>query len=92
VLDVEGRRYSITTSARKEHALEPTLDALADAGVTRKHALSVLATVDGRALKRLVDEIADRVPREKLLLLKATLDARSKRSLSSRLTVRGPRS
>jgi putative RecB family exonuclease len=92
VLDVEGRRYSITTSARKEHALEPTLDALADAGVTRKHALSVLATVDGRALKRLVDEIADRVPREKLVLLKATLDARAKRSLSSRLTVRGPRS
>jgi len=91
-LELGDKRYSLTTSARREYALEPTLDALADAGVSRAHALAQIAAVDGRALKRLVDECADRIPRGKLLLLRATLDATAKRSLSARVTVRGPRS
>jgi RecB family exonuclease len=90
-LTLDGRRYAIATSARKEHSLEPTLDALTDAGVPRSRALAELATVDGRALKRLVDELAARIPRDRLLMLKATLDATAKRSLSRRLTVRGSR-
>ena len=91
-LALERRRYTITTSARKEYALDATLDALADVGVPRARALAQLGTVDGRALKRLVDELADRVPRERLLLLRATLDAKAQHSLSSRRTVREPRS
>ena len=91
-LDLGDHRYAISITARKEHALEPTVDALAEAGLSRRYALAKLARVDGRALARLVDEIAGRIPRDKLLLLKATLEARAKRTLSSRLTVRGPRS
>jgi hypothetical protein len=57
--------------------------------VPRDRAVEAVAAVDGRALKELVAGLADRIPRDRLALLKATLEATARRSLSTRLTVRG---
>jgi len=91
-LVLEGRRYAMATTTRKEHSLQATLDALAAAGVDRNEALARVAAVDGRGLRELLDDLGERVPRDRLTLLRATLDARAKRSLSTRLTVRESRS
>jgi RecB family exonuclease len=85
-LVLEGRRYRLVTATRKDYPLEPTLDALAAAGVDRAGALARIGRADAQALRRELDELGAGLDPDRLAALKATLEASAKHSLSTRLT------
>ena len=57
-LVLEGRRYRLVTATRKDYPLQPTLHALAVAGVDRDDALARIGRADTQALRRELDELA----------------------------------
>jgi len=84
-LVLEGRRYRLVTATRKDYPLQPTLDALAVAGIDRGDALTRIGRADTQALRRELDELGAGLDPERLAALKATLEASAKHSLSTRL-------
>ena len=87
-LVLEGRRYTLNVALYKQHALEPTLAALARAGVSREEAFARLATVDGSALRKLLGELRRSRTPPQMDALEETLDAGARISPATRLTVR----
>jgi RecB family exonuclease len=85
-LVLEGRRYRLVTATRKDYPLQPTLDALAAAGVDRDDALTRIGRADTQALRRELDDLGEALDPDRLAALKATLEASAKHSLSTRLT------
>jgi RecB family exonuclease len=85
-LVLEGRRYRLVTATRKEYPFDATLDALDDAGADSVAAIDRLASIDGAALKRELDELSKQLDPVAMRALRAALDGAAKCSLSTRLT------
>jgi len=91
-LDLAGMRYEVVPTCRVEYALEPTLEALEEATwMPREKLVAQVATVDRDALRALLDEVGKALPRSRMLLLRAELDARADRTITPRLSARRSR-
>jgi len=88
-LKVDGVRYTTFTTTRVEYPLDPTIKALADVvGLSRDALVDRIAVVNKDALEELLKEVGTKIPRPQLIMLRAQLDARAKRSPSSRLSAK----
>ena len=84
-----GVRYRMFTTATKQYPLEPTLAAIAGAtGQDREALLDRLATIDKKSLGALLGELGRRLPRERLTLLRAELEAIAEKRFSQRFSAR----
>lgn len=84
-LVLAGVRYRMFNVTKVEHPLARTVQVLADAtGMDRDEIVERIATVDGKALDRLLKEAGKTLDRSRVALLKAELDATAERSFSPR--------
>jgi RecB family exonuclease len=87
-LVVAGVRYRVFNTTSLSYPLEPTLQILAGAtGMDRDALVSRLATIDKKALDKLVKEVAPE--RARARLLKTELETVAKKSYSPRLWAKG---
>jgi RecB family exonuclease len=92
-LDLAGVRYQLLPVTTTEYPLEPTLKVLEDAtGLPRTTLVARLATVDRDALSQLVKDIGERLPRARVTMLKAELDARATKTVTPRFSAKQVRS
>lgn len=84
-LVLAGVRYRMFNVTKVEHPLARTVQVLADAtGMDRDEIVERIATVDGKALDRLLKEAGKTLDRSRVALLKAELDATAEKSFSPR--------
>jgi putative RecB family exonuclease len=84
-LVLAGVRYRMFNVTKVEHPLARTVQALADAtGMGHDEIVERIATVDGKALDRLLKEAGKTLDRSRVALLKAELDATAEKSFSPR--------
>jgi RecB family exonuclease len=84
-LVLAGVRYRMFTTTSHDYPLEPTLAVLEDAsGMPRAELAQRLATVDKKALDALLKDLGKSLPRARVSLLKAELEARAERQHSPR--------
>ncbi len=93
VIDTGSVRYSMGSTSRTEYPLAKTVDALTDvAGVAREDLIARLGVVDKDALGEVIEEIAKRLPKTRLTMLKAQIEAQAKRSYSPRFQAKAVKS
>ncbi|MBM4356214.1 MAG: PD-(D/E)XK nuclease family protein, partial [Deltaproteobacteria bacterium] len=84
-LVLAGTRYRMFNTAKTEYPLEPTVETIEKAtGMERASLVARLAAVDKKALDALLKELAGRLDKPKLMLLKAELEAAATISYSPR--------
>ena len=84
-LVLAGVRYRMFNVTKVEHPLARTVQVLADAtGMSHDEIVERIATVDGKALDRLLKEAGKTLDRSRVTLLKAELDATAEKSFSPR--------
>jgi hypothetical protein len=84
-LRLGGVRYAMSKAAHTEYPLDKTVEALADAvGMDRHEVLERIAVVDKDALERLLKDMEPVVPRNRLNVLKAEIDARATKTYTPR--------
>jgi putative RecB family exonuclease len=92
-LELGGVRYQVQNACSVEYPLEATLRVLMDAtGYARETLVSKLATIDKDALKGLLRHMSERLPRPRVTLVKAELDARASKSFTPRFSAKEVRS
>lgn len=80
-----GVRYAMFNVASVHHPLESTVRILSEATQRSPEEIArEIAIVDNDALKRLVSGLGDLVPKSRLTLLRAELDAKAEKSFSPR--------
>jgi putative RecB family exonuclease len=80
-----GMRYTMGSTSRTEYPLARTVDALAPlTEIARDELVARLGVVNKDALDDIVRDVAKRVPKDRLTLLKATLEAQAKKTFSPR--------
>jgi putative RecB family exonuclease len=85
-LELAGMRYQMSHACSLDYPLEPTLAAITKAtGVTRDELVAKLATIDHDALEKLLKELKTKLPKPRVTLLQAELDARAERTITPRL-------
>ena len=85
-LELAGRRYQMSHACSFEYPLEPTLKALAAATDTsRDELVRKLATIDKDALSALLKELGKELPKPRVRLLQAELEARATKTFTPRL-------
>lgn len=73
-LALGGMRYKMFKAKSVEYPLEPTIALLAKvSGLTREQLLATLGAVDNKALAKTLETLAERLPPQDYLLLKAEL-------------------
>jgi hypothetical protein len=78
-------RYTMGSTSRTEYPLARTVDALAPlTEIARDELVARLGVVNKDALDDIVRDVAKRVPKDRLTLLKATLEAQAKKTFSPR--------
>ena len=83
-----GKQYRLFTTARLEYPFEPTLQVLAgQTGLSRDELVAQVATIDKKAMDKLVKEAAP--DRAHARMYKLELDRAAKASHSSRLSAKG---
>jgi RecB family exonuclease len=88
-LELGGIRYSFQNAASVEYPLEPTLAVLEKAtGLSRVDLVMRLASIEKDALAALLKELSGSLPRPKVTLLKAELEARATRTITPRFHAR----
>jgi putative RecB family exonuclease len=88
-LDLAGVRYQLQNACSVEYPLEPTLRVLEDAtGLSRADLVTRLASIEKDALQALLKEIGAKLPRPRVTLLKAELDARAKKTFTPRFNAK----
>ena len=88
-LELGGVRYQIQNACSVEYPLEATLRVLMDAtGYARETLVSKLATIDKDALKGLLRHMSERLPRPRVTLVKAELEARASKSFTPRFSAK----
>lgn len=84
-LELGGVRYQVTPTCSVDYPIEPTLKLLQDAtGLPRDTLVAKLATVDRDALQKLLKDVSERLPRPRVTMLRAELEARAKKSFTPR--------
>jgi RecB family exonuclease len=84
-LELAGMRYQVVPTCTTDYPLEPTLKLLQDAtGLPRDTLVAKLASVDRDALQRLIKDLGERLPRPRVTMLKAELEARASKSFTPR--------
>ena len=88
-LDLGGIRYQIQNAASVEYPVEPTLAALSEAtGLPDEELRARLAVIDNAALQALLKQVAQKLPRPRVTLLKSELESRASKSFTRRLLAR----
>jgi putative RecB family exonuclease len=88
-----GVRYTLQHAASVEYPLEPTLEALEKAtGLSRVDLLLRLASIEKDSLAKLLKDLAGSLPRPKVVLLKAEIEARATRTMTPRFHAKEVRS
>jgi putative RecB family exonuclease len=88
-LDVAGMRYRLATSCSLAYPLEPTLRALEEATwLSREELVARLATIDRDALFKLLDDVGKRLPKPRVTMLRAHLEATAERTLTPRFSAK----
>jgi len=80
-----GVRYAMYNTAKKNYPFEKTLDVLAKTtGFSRESIVETVATIDNKAVEKLIKEVSKLLEKPRVLLLKAELDSVTEKSLSPR--------
>ena len=88
-LELAGVRYQLQNACSVEYPLEPTLRVLEEAtGLARAELVSKLATIEKDALQALLKDLGTKLPRPRVTLLKAELEARAKKSFTPRFNAK----
>jgi RecB family exonuclease len=88
-LELGGVRYQLLPITSTEYPLEPTLNLLEEAtGLPRMTLLAKLATVDKDSLSKLLKSIGEKLPRPRLTMLRAELEARSNKTVTPRFSAK----
>jgi len=84
-LELGGVRYQMVPTCSVDYPLEPTLKLLQDAtGLPRDTLVAKLASVDSESLQKLLKDVGQRLPRPRVTMLRAELEARANRSFTPR--------
>jgi hypothetical protein len=88
-LELGGVRYQLLPVMTTEYATEPTLRVLAEAtGLPRDTLIAKLTRIDRDALSKLVKEIGPRLPRSRLAMVRAELEARATKTVTPRFSAK----
>jgi RecB family exonuclease len=88
-LELAGVRYQLQNACSVEYPLEPTLRALEQAtGLARADLVAKLATIEKDALQALLKDLGTKLPRPRVTLLKAEIEARAKKSFTQRFNAK----
>jgi hypothetical protein len=84
-LRLGGVRYAMFKAAHTQYPLDKTVEAVAAAaGMDRHEVLERIAVVDKNALEALLEDMNHTMPRNRLNVLKAELDARATKTYTPR--------
>jgi RecB family exonuclease len=84
-LELGGVRYQVSPTCSVDYPIEPTLKLLQDAtGLPRDTLVAKLASVDRDALQKLLKDVGERLPRPRVTMLRAELEARANKSFTPR--------
>ena len=84
-LELGGVRYQVTPTCSVDYPIEATLKLLQEAtGLPRDTLVAKLATVDRDALQRLLKDVGERLPRPRVTMLRAELEARANKTFTPR--------
>jgi len=88
-LELGGVRYQLLPITSTEYPLEPTLNLLEEAtGLPRMTLLAKLATVDKDALSKLLKTVGEKLPRPRVTMLRAELEARADKTVTPRFSAK----
>lgn len=88
-LELGGVRYQLLPITSTEYPLEPTLNLLEEAtGLPRMTLLAKLATVDKDALTKLLKTVGEKLPRPRVTMLRAELEARASKTVTPRFSAK----
>jgi RecB family exonuclease len=88
-LELGGVRYQLLPTTSTEYPLDATLSVLeAATGLPRATLLAKLATVDKDALSKLLKMVGEKMPRSRLTMLRAELEARANKTVTPRFSAK----
>jgi RecB family exonuclease len=88
-LELGGVRYQLLPVTTTEYATEPTVRVLAEAtGLPRDTLIAKLTRIDRDALSKMVKEIGARLPRSRLAMVRAELEARATKTITPRFSAK----
>jgi RecB family exonuclease len=88
-LELGGVRYQLVPITSTEYDVQSTLALLQDAtGLPRDTLIAKLATVDKDSLSKLLTEVGKRLPRPRMTMLRAELEARASKTVSPRFVAK----
>ncbi|MBK7537535.1 MAG: PD-(D/E)XK nuclease family protein [Myxococcales bacterium] len=89
-LELGGVRYRLLPTSTVEYPIEPTLSLLADAtGAPKEQLATKLLAIDKKAFDQVLAEVGKQLPRARVALLKAEIDAHASTRYSTRFWAKG---